>query len=101
VAQASACVFQCVGDKTPRPKCLSENCETRAPAAEQAAEKAGRFVGRGFSHDVSALDSSGVLTPEGRQCHFFAACEAALMMQVFISWLKPRPTKVFTFSHRL
>ena len=34
--------------------------------AEQAAEKVGRFVGRGFSHDVSALDSSGVLTPEAR-----------------------------------
>ena len=28
--------------------------------AEQAAEKVGGFVGRGFSHDVSALDSSGV-----------------------------------------
>ena len=30
--------------------------------AEQAAEKVGGLVGRGFSHDVSALDSSGVLT---------------------------------------
>ena len=28
--------------------------------AEQAAEKVGGFVGRGFNHDVSALDSSGV-----------------------------------------
>jgi hypothetical protein len=37
--------------------------------AEQAAEKVGRFVGRGFSHDVCALDSSGVLTPEARKCH--------------------------------
>jgi hypothetical protein len=82
VAQASACVFRCVGNKTDRPKCLSENCETRAPAVEQAAEKVGGFVGRGFSHDVSALDSSGVLTPEARKCHFSAACKAALMMQV-------------------
>jgi hypothetical protein len=46
--------------------------------AEQAAEKVGRFVGRGFSHDVSALDSSEVLTPEARKCHFSAACEACL-----------------------
>jgi len=27
--------------------------------AEQSAEKVGRFVGRGFSHDVGVLDSSG------------------------------------------
>jgi hypothetical protein len=38
--------------------------------ASQAAEKAGGFVGRGFSHDVSALDSSGVLTPEARNAIF-------------------------------
>jgi hypothetical protein len=50
--------------------------EIQIRQAEQAAEKVGRFVGRGFSHDVSALDSSGVLTPEARKCHFSAACEA-------------------------
>jgi hypothetical protein len=44
----------------------------KSKQAEQAAEKVGRFVGRGFSHDVSALDSSGVLTPEARNCHFSA-----------------------------
>ena len=38
--------------------------------AEQTAEKVGRFVGRGFSHDVNALDSSGVFTPEARKYHF-------------------------------
>ena len=43
--------------------------------AEQAPEKVGRFVGRGFSHDISALDSPGVLTPEARESHFSAACE--------------------------
>jgi hypothetical protein len=48
--------------------------------AEQAAEKVGRFVGRGFSHDVSELDSSGVLTPEARTCHFSAACSAHLVL---------------------
>ncbi len=31
------------------------------------------FVGRGFGHNVSALNSSGVLTPEARKCHFPAA----------------------------
>jgi hypothetical protein len=36
-------------------------------AAERAAKKIARFVGRGFSHDVIALDSSGVLTPEARK----------------------------------
>jgi len=43
---------------------------------EQSAEKAARFVGRGFSHDVSALDSSGVLTPEAGKCHFSATCSS-------------------------
>ena len=33
-------------------------------------------MGRGLSHDVSALDSSGVLTPEACKCHFSAVCEA-------------------------
>ena len=37
-------------------------------------------MGRGFSHDVSALDSSGVLTPEARQCHFSAACSACVAL---------------------
>jgi hypothetical protein len=50
--------------------------------ASQAAEKVGRFVGRGFSHDVSALDSSGVLTPEARKCHFSAAYSACLHLNL-------------------
>jgi hypothetical protein len=50
--------------------------------AEQAAEKVGRFVGRGFSHDASALDSSGVLTPEARKCHFSVACSARLVLKL-------------------
>ena len=33
------------------------------------------FVGRGFSRDVMALVSSGVLTPEGFNCTFSAACK--------------------------
>ena len=41
-----------------------------------AAEKVGGFVGRGFSHDVSALNSSGVLTPEARKSHLSAAWTA-------------------------
>jgi hypothetical protein len=53
-----------------------EFCSVGKVQAEQAAEKVRRFVGRGFSHDASALDSSGVLTPEARKCHFSAACEA-------------------------
>jgi hypothetical protein len=77
--------------KPDRLKSPCENCETRAPAAEQTVEKVERFVGRGFSHDVSALDSSGVLTPEARKWYF-----PGLM-----SWLKPRPTKIFTLSHRI
>jgi hypothetical protein len=55
---------------------LLQFTEIKNKQAELAAEKVGRFVGRGFSHDVSALDSSGVLTPEARKCHFSSACEA-------------------------
>ena len=33
-------------------------------------------MGRGFSHDVSALDYSGVLTPDAPKCHFSAACRS-------------------------
>jgi hypothetical protein len=51
--------------------------------------KAGRFVGRGFSHDVGALDSSGVLTPEARKCHFSAACSACLGSILYVEELKP------------
>jgi hypothetical protein len=58
-------------------------------------------VGRGFSHDVSAFDSSGVLTPEARECHFSVACEAGLILQGLTSWLKPRPTKNPRLSHWL
>jgi hypothetical protein len=67
--------------------------------ASQAAEKVGRFVGRGFSHDVSALDSLGVLTPEARRCHFPAACSACLVLNFAnthtsnANTLKPVPLK--------
>ena len=58
------------------------NASSKAPVepASQAAEKVGRFVGRGFSHDVSALDSSGVLTPEAGKSHFSAAGSACLVL---------------------
>jgi hypothetical protein len=55
---------------------LCQYTNFKCKQAEQAVEKVGRFVGRGFSHDVSALDLSGVLTPEARKWHFSAACEA-------------------------
>ena len=45
--------------------------------ALQAAEKIGRFVDRAFRHDIKSVISSGVLTPEGADAHFFAACLAA------------------------
>src|SRR6202158_4998862 len=35
------------------------------------------FVGRAFRHDIRALISSGVLTPEGLDSHFSAACLAS------------------------
>jgi hypothetical protein len=57
---------------------LSHKCSLWT-AASQAAEKAERFVGRGFSHDVNALDSSGVLTPEARKYHFSSAFSAATL----------------------
>jgi hypothetical protein len=51
-------------------------------AASQGAEKAAGFVGRGFSHDVSALVSLGVLTPEARECHFSAIFSAATLKRL-------------------
>jgi hypothetical protein len=65
--------------------------------AEQAAERVGRFVGRGFSHDVSELDSSGVLTPEGRKCHFSADCEACLHLNcAALAKFKPKQAEAFS-----
>ena len=49
-----------------------------ASAVKRAAEKGG-FVGRGFSHDVSAMESLGVLTPEARNRDFSIACLAVLI----------------------
>ena len=37
------------------------------------------FVGRAFRHDIRALISSGVLTPEGLDSHFSAACSACVI----------------------
>ena len=47
-----------------------------AEAANQAAEKPGIIVGRGFSHDKKALFSSGVLTPEAPDSHCSSAPKA-------------------------
>jgi hypothetical protein len=49
----------------------------RPSTAKKAAEKLGIFVGRGFSHDIEELFSSGVLTPEVLKTHYSAACLAA------------------------
>jgi hypothetical protein len=75
--------------------------KVRNKQAEQAAQKVGRFVGRGFSHDVRALDSSGVLTPEARKWHFSVACSACLHSD-FAVWamfetnrLKPVPLRLW------
>jgi len=49
-------------------------------------------VGRGFSHDVSALDSSGVLTPEARKRHFSTA-SASLHLK-FVYWHSSKPNRL-------
>jgi hypothetical protein len=66
--------------------------------ASQAAEKVGRFVGRGFSHDVSALDSSGVLTPEARKCHFSAGCSACLLLNCIVTQTKVKRKQAEAYS---
>jgi len=59
---------------------LIDVSEVKIKQAQQAAEKVGRFLGRGFSHDVKALHSPGVLTPEARKYHLSAAHEACLFL---------------------
>jgi hypothetical protein len=55
----------------------------RNQAALQVAEKVLSFVGRAFRHDIKSMFSWGVLTPEGLNAHFPAACLAAGLMETW------------------